>query len=93
MSNYNFEEWGNFTFSDFKEKIDNVKQILVKEFNVDESAIQKIRESLDIGISIGNLPTFSAYVIQYEVLKNEKVIAYLEGHLSNSGDYMHIFLS
>lgn len=91
MSNYWFEEWGDFTIFQFEEKIADAKRFLAKEFDVEESAIQQIRHSQNIGISVGDSPSFAATILGYEVIKDEKNVAYLEGHMSNTGHYINIF--
>lgn len=87
---YYFEECGNFSASQFEEKISDAKRFLAKEFDVEESTIQQTRDSNNIGVTVGNRPTFAASIVFYDVVKDEKVVAYLEGHFSNAGDYMYI---
>ncbi|WP_412476634.1 hypothetical protein [Flavobacterium sp. TBRC 19031] len=91
MKNFNFEQKGGFSHTDFEAKLAEAKRSLASQYNISETEIRAVRHSQDIGISIGGAPTFPAYVVGYEIVKDEKVVGYLEGHLSKSLDYMHIF--
>lgn len=90
---YHFVKRGKFKRNEFQSKIIEAKTFLTKYSGEnDKIEFNEIRNSTDIGYTIGLTNEYSGNYITYEMKKNHKTVTHLNCFFSLEKDYMEVIL-